>query len=310
MPNKSLNTPYAFEECGEYVERIRLNKDKLSAAEQLIADYLMEHEEAFVGQSIHKLAETIGVSVATIVRFSQSLGYTGFADLKFHIQQGRIMLSEHDIGIDDTDSINIFKQKAIHFTQKSIEECILNTDNADFSAAISALSQARHIMFTAIGSASGIAQAGAGMFLSIGKMAMTVGDTLLQLRTAACLQEGDAIVGISYNGQAKATADCLYYAKERGATTILITSAPKSLLGKYADIILRTTARNARNALNISATAMCQLAILQTLQIGVYQQYKPQAIARSQDQLHLKRMEDYDKKQAEIQVGRVRTVEE
>ncbi|WP_312280528.1 MurR/RpiR family transcriptional regulator [Oscillibacter sp.] len=295
----------AFEECGEYMERIRINHDKMSQAELLVSDYLLAHPDEFASQSIHHLAGEIGASVATIIRFCKTIGYKGFADLKFHIQQGRVVLPEHDIGIDDTDSINTFKQKAIRFTQKSIEECILNTNNASFAAAINALSTANHILFTAIGSASGIAQAGAGMFLSLGMMAMSVGDTLLQLRTVACLKEGDVVIGISYNGTSKSTGDCLYYAKECGATTILITSAQDSILSKYADIVLFTAIRNISNTLNISTTAMCQLAVLQTLQIGVWQQNRQQLLERSRKQLHLTNLKNYSNSQSDIHVANV-----
>ena len=294
-----------FEEYGEYMERIRINRGKMSQAELLVADYLLAHEEEFSHRSIHQLAGEIGVSVATIIRFCKTMGYTGFADLKFHIQQGRVIFPEHDIGIDAGDSINTFKQKAIRFTQRSIEECILNTDNAAFAAAIDALSSADHVLLTAIGSASGIAQAGAGMFLSLGMMAMSVGDTLLQLRTVACLKPGDVVIGISYNGTSKSTGDCLYYARECGATTILITSAQDCILSKYADIVLFTAIRNISNTLNISTTAMCQLAVLQTLQIGVWQQNRQQIFERSRKQLRLTQLKNYGAKQSEIHISNV-----
>lgn len=305
MPKNQPKDPMNFENYGEYVERIRINREKMSQAERQIADYLLQHEEEFSHHSIHQLTKEIGVSVATIVRFSKTLGYNGFADLKFHIQQGKIVLPEHDIGITDEDSINTFKQKAIQFTQKSIEECILNTENSAFDAAINALSGATHILFTAIGSASGIAQAGAGMFLSLGKMAMSCGDTLLQLRTVACLKPGDVVIGISYNGTSKSTGDCLYYAKRCGATTILITSAKECLLGQYADIVLHTAVRNASNTLNISTTAICQLAVLQTLQIGVWQRNREQIVESSRDQLRLTQLKNYSGKQDEIHLAYV-----
>ena len=90
-----------FEEYGEYMERIRINRGKMSQAELLVADYLLAHEEEFSHRSIHQLAGEIGVSVATIIRFCKTMGYTGFADLKFHIQQGRVSAKQSEIHISN-----------------------------------------------------------------------------------------------------------------------------------------------------------------------------------------------------------------
>jgi len=93
--------------------------------------------------------------------------------------------------------------------------------------------------------------------------------------------------------------------KECGATTILITSAQDSILSKYADIVLFTAIRNISNTLNISTIAMCQLAVLQTLQIGVWQQNRQELSERSQKQLHLTNLKNYGSSQSDIHIANV-----
>ncbi len=51
-----------------------------------IALYIMENHQSVGFQSIYSLSEKIGVSTASIVRFTKSLGFDGYADLKKALQ--------------------------------------------------------------------------------------------------------------------------------------------------------------------------------------------------------------------------------
>ena len=56
--------------------------DSLSKQQKKIADYIIANMNEVVFFSITKFAEALDVSEATIVRFSQNLGYKGFPELK------------------------------------------------------------------------------------------------------------------------------------------------------------------------------------------------------------------------------------
>jgi DNA-binding MurR/RpiR family transcriptional regulator len=63
-------------------ERIQQNYDSLPKQQKKIADFLHDHFDEVVFSSITKLAAILKISEATIVRFSQALGYSGFPELK------------------------------------------------------------------------------------------------------------------------------------------------------------------------------------------------------------------------------------
>ena len=77
----------------------------------------------------------------------------------------------------------------------------------------------------------------------------------------------------------------------------------ESLLGSYADIILLTPARAAGNAMNITATALCQLSILQLLMVGAVTRYYDRFREKSRHQLKLSDLDRYDPKQKEIGIA-------
>ena len=237
------------------------------------------------------------------------IGYSGLADMKFHMQQQAVAL-EGDIGITRSDSVNVIKQKMMQFSENALHSCLMGLDNDALEQAIEAVGKAHRIMLSASGSAGGVTQSAAGLLMNMGFNAFCVNDNLLQLRTAANLGEEDVLIAVSYDGRAKSTGDAMMLAQKAGAKVILITSVRESLLGSYADIILLTPARAAGNAMNITATALCQLSILQLLMVGAVTRYYEHFREKSRQQLKLSDLDRYDMKQKEITLSTARSAEQ
>ncbi len=290
----------------ELSSRIGMYRPKFNATQNRIAEFLLADEQAVLDMSIYEMAEKIGTSVATVTRFCQMIGYSGLADMKFHMQQQAVTL-EKDIGITRRDSVNVIKQKMMQFSENSLHSCLMNLNNEALEKAVDAVGKARRIMLTASGSAGGVAEAAVGLFMNMGFDAFKVGDHLLQLRTAANLGKEDVLIAVSYDGRAKSTGDAMMLAGKAGATVILVTSLNESLLSQYADVILLTPARAAGNAMNITATALCQLSILQLLMIGAVTRYYDRFQEKSKKQLKLSDLDRYDLKQKDITVSTARS---
>ncbi|MGG4106045.1 hypothetical protein AAXB25_19265 [Paenibacillus lautus] len=61
--------------------------DSLSAMERRVAKYILENPQEVMGISVQRLAQTVKVSEATIIRLSRSLKCEGFKELKMRIGQ-------------------------------------------------------------------------------------------------------------------------------------------------------------------------------------------------------------------------------
>jgi len=290
----------------EFSSRVGMFRPKFNATQNRIADFLLADEQAVLDMSIYEMAEKIGTSVATVTRFCQFIGYSGLADMKFHMQQQAVAL-EKDIGITRSDSVNVIKQKMMQFSENALHNCLMNLDNEALEKAIDLVGNAKRIMLTASGSAGGVAKTAVGLFMNMGFNAFTVEDQLLQLRTAANLGKDDILIAISYDGRAKSTGDAMMLAQNAGAKVILVTSLTDSLLARYADILLLTQARAAGNAMNITATSLCQLSILQLLMVGAVTRYYDRFNSKSRLQLKLSDMDRYDMKQKEITMSAARS---
>ena len=87
---------------------------------------------------------------------------------------------------------------------------------------------------------------------------------------------------------------------------ILITSMKESLLSRYSDYVLYTLARTGGNAMNITATALCQLGVIQVLALGAVTKYYDRFAKRSRLQLAISDLDRYEEKQKEIRIGKIR----
>ncbi len=294
----------------EFDGLIKLYWEKLSRTERQIAMYILQHEDSVAGLSIHALAKSAGCGVASVMRLSKTLGFKGFADMKFQIEKERLLISKRDVGVAPDDPANAVKQKVLQFDQSFLEKCVLGTSNEILQKIADSVAQAEKLCVIGCGAASGIAQAGAALFMSLGIMALSVEDAMLQTRTAAFLRPGDVLFVLSYSGYSKEGGDAMLFAREAGATNVLITSCKDSLLGKYADFELYTAVRNHSSSVNYAATSISQLVMLQLIQAIVQQRNIPRIRQKRAELRGHGDMKYYDVKQEHIYRGRVRIVGE
>ncbi len=63
--------------------KIRAERDRMSAIERRIADFLLENAHLLRDYSSQQLASALGISQSSVVKFSQKLGFKGYPDLKY-----------------------------------------------------------------------------------------------------------------------------------------------------------------------------------------------------------------------------------
>ena len=264
------NSHLLYEE--DYQGKLHSKFHDLSKAEQKAANYIIAHGPACARLSVAQLAQAAGCSGASVIRLCKELGYSGFAEMRFDIQQSSSKPSNQRLSIQDGDSTETVVEKAFRFTQQSLSNVYNLLDPNALERASKAIANARQVLLCAMGSACGAALAGANHLLSAGINATFQMDDLLLMRTVSYYGPGDVVIGINYDGCAKNVVDALAAAKRSKATTILITSHPKSLGAKYADIILLTPQRNANSSLNYSTTTICQIMLVHLLLVNAWQQ--------------------------------------
>lgn len=254
----------------EYISRIRNKYDSMSDAERQLANHFLEREnEPNENLNIKDIAKRSHTSIATVVRFCKTLGFKGFSEFKYSVQNGVLApLGGEELAIGSNDDMGLVKQKVAEFAKRNISASVQYTDNKELERAVDAVDKCKRIIISANGTSSGVGLATVNAFTYVGIPCFFPGDTLTMLRTIYLCDKDDLVIGISNCGYIKDVVDALKLAKERGATTIGISAVPDSLVNKYSDIVLASKLGDNALALDIITVAVCQLLTLQAVQIG------------------------------------------
>ncbi|NCB93569.1 MAG: MurR/RpiR family transcriptional regulator [Clostridia bacterium] len=70
----------------------KIATSNLTRAQLSIADYIAKNQKRILNMTAQEIGHAIGVSDASVIRFSRAVGYEGFSDLREHIRQE---LKEH-----------------------------------------------------------------------------------------------------------------------------------------------------------------------------------------------------------------------
>ena len=65
--------------------KIRSERDRMSAVERRIADFILENAQLLRDYSSQQLANALGISQSSVVKFTQKLGFKGYPDLKYSV---------------------------------------------------------------------------------------------------------------------------------------------------------------------------------------------------------------------------------
>ncbi len=253
----------------EYISRIRNKYDQMSESERHLANYFLEHEyDPDTELNIKDIANKANTSVATVVRFCKTIGFKGFSEFKYSVQNGVLAPIGGELRIGSNDDMGVVKQKVAEFTKRNISVSTQCTDNKELERAVVALEKCKRVIISANGTSSGVALAGVNALTYIGIPCQYTGDSLTALRTIYLCEKDDVVIGISNCGYQKDIVDALKIAKDRGATTIGISAVSDSLVNKYSDIILATKLEDNLLALDIITVTICQLLIIQAVQIA------------------------------------------
>lgn len=253
----------------EYISRIRNKYDQMSEAERHLANYFLEHEyDPDMELNIKDIAARASTSIATVVRFCKTIGYKGFSEFKYSVQNGVLAPIGGDLRIGSHDDMSVVKQKVAEFAKRNIVASSQCTDSKELERAVTAVEKCSRILISANGTSSGVALVAVNAFSHVGIPCQFPGDSLTALRTFYLCDKTDLVIGINNCGYQKDVVDGLKVAKDRGATTIGISAVPDSLLNKYSDITLANKLDDHSLALDIITTSVCQMLIIQAIQIA------------------------------------------
>lgn len=243
---------------------------KLKGSAQKAAQYILNSPRETINLTITELAARAGVSEATIVRFAQSLGYSGFHALKIGLAEDIVspmLLVHEDLAPDDTPGRAV--QKTMMAAMRSLEDTVRILELPVLEAAVQALCRARQIELFAAGNSIPLAIDFNFRLTKIGLHSRFSMDPTMQEMYASLTSSEDVAVAISHTGSSKDTVHALELARQRGARTICITNHSDSPLTHHGDFCLFTSTRVSHIREEEMASNLATLALTEALYVGI-----------------------------------------
>ena len=257
--------------------KIRSFYSGFSTAEKRVADFFIQNAHQAKGRAIDEIANRIGVSKSTIVRFARSMGFSGYRDfiIQFSATSEDEPLREAEgtipnyLDISPGDSTELIMGHIFATSRQSIEQTIAVCDEESVSRAVEGMNKARRIDFFGMGSGSIIAQDAQQKFLRINKICYAFADSHAQATVASTLSPRDVCVVISYSGETVDTLRIAEIAKTNEALVVSITKFGDNSISRISDVNLFVSSPESEIRSAATGSRISQLCIIDILYTGV-----------------------------------------
>ena len=265
----------------DFIEFITEKYAEMTDSEKALADYIIKNFDRILALSVHSLAKETELSVATVVRFAQHLGFEGYKDFRLYLAQ---FGNEHEDFILDYAKSEKSPEAQISKMLSSCIDCLhLTQKNLDYetlSAIATRIRNAEKIAFFGTGT-SYIACRDAEMkFKRIGIAA----DSGCEKNSAAGIllnmKKGDVVFGVSHSGSNEFIESILQTARKNGLLSIAVTTFKNSKICEAADHVLYTQTRESPMHKTAITSRVGQFAMMDALFMTYFSTYNDECMAK------------------------------
>ena len=221
------------------ISDIQTQYTRLSKGQKLIAQYILNNYDKVAFMTACKLGESVGVSESTVVRFANTLGYSGYPKLQAALQElikNKLTTVQRVEMANDYSDENTILNKILKGDIDNIRETLEEIDGEAFQEAVSRLLKARKIYILGMRTSFVVAQY-LGFYLGIildnvHTVRMDMGDAFEQI---VRIGEDDVVIAFSFPRYSKKSFQLVKYAKDKGAKVISITDSLFAPIASVSD---------------------------------------------------------------------------
>jgi len=226
-------------EKDDFLSRINEHFSHLSKGQKLIASYVIDHYDLAVFMTAAEIAEAVGVSESTVVRFAVSVGYEGFPEFTralekwYKTKMNTVSMVGKKYGkASQSDLLNT----VLRSDMEKMEDTIANLDVEAFELAVDIILKSKKVYVVGLRTCEPLAE-----FLSF-YLNMIRPDVVLLKTTSASemfeqmirIDEKDCIIGISFPRYSMRTLKAMEFANDRNAKVITLTDSVHSPMNLYS----------------------------------------------------------------------------
>ena len=227
-----------------YQEQIRQARPEMSKSFAKLADFLLDSYIEASFMTATELAHQLNLDAATVVRFSQSLGYTGYPELQREIREHvKVDLMVRPVEAQEADSIPGVVSSAMQELRETLARTQMSLDTEAISRLVEHIGKARRIVVLAEGPAQPAAY-NLVYFLEQANFPVHIARPGLAglARTIHTAAPQDLLIALDVANEAPYIAPALREARGKDITTAAIVGSPSLASSRSADIVLAARA--------------------------------------------------------------------
>ncbi len=254
--------------------KIKAVKHALSASEAKLATFTIDSPNAVRDLSSQELANVVGVSQSSVVKFAQKLGYKGYPAFKLAVIDA-LNQETPDTQLHGQITLNDgYEQMADKLVNSKIS--VLNeTRNLNeivaFERAVELIKNANRVLICGIGGSALVGKDFSYKLHKLGINAIAEPDGHAQLGIAATFGGDDVVVAISESGGTREIYNAVKEAHTNHAKVISITKYGGTAVSDLADVKLYSVAEDASLRLSSILARTAQELIIDMLFIALTQ---------------------------------------
>jgi DNA-binding MurR/RpiR family transcriptional regulator len=226
------------------IKQILTKVDGLNGAQKRLGHYLQNDSTALLHSNVTELAQAVGVSNSTVVRFAKSLGYKGFPEFKRDVQKEMRRKLRAADRMEETFAAlggeeNILA-KLIQRDIQLLQETLQAASFSDFQKAAELILSARKVFLIGLNASMSLAYLLHFRLVRVKKDAhwifLTGGTSLME--QLAFMEPADVLIAIDFLQVPREVQTALQHGKKVGVPILGITDFPSSPIAKAADVCL------------------------------------------------------------------------
>ncbi len=227
----------------DIIKNIEERYSSFSKGQKKIADYIFKNSDKVAYMTANKLADTVGVSDSTVVRFAVEIGFPGYPEFQKTLRE---LVSTQLTSVQRMEiaSSNFTREdvldKVINSDIDKLKKTLLNINKDDFNKAVETIINAKTIYILGVRSSASLAG-----FLGFNFNLMFDNVKLIHTNSVSEMFEqilnvgkDDVVIGISFPRYSRRTLKALQYARSCDAKIVAITDSKMSPLTACADYSL------------------------------------------------------------------------
>lgn len=224
-------------------QRIKNLHPTLSKGHKKIANAILNETAKVADMTASRLANLVGVSESTVVRFAGELGYDGYCDLQRAVQEllkirltpnERIAVTNQRIGRAD------ILEKVMESDTQKIRRTLEKLDRDSFYSAVEAILSARNIYVMGARSTEALAMAldyNLSLIFDNVKFVKPT-STAEVFEQMFSIGKEDALIAFSFPRYSSKMISAVKFAKQNDAKVVVFTDSDTSPLAEYASCLL------------------------------------------------------------------------